>query len=96
MASFNTILCKLLYPKNTLEEVKDIYITKPTPVVELFAKYSGDPLGVEGIRGNSRERSSSEFISYRFASRYLRKIQKSNIYLMYSYGKKMYSRSYLY
>jgi hypothetical protein len=36
MASFNTILCKLLYPKNTLEEVKDIYITKPTPVVELF------------------------------------------------------------
>jgi len=37
MASFNTILCKLLYTKNTLEEVKDIYITKPTPVVELFA-----------------------------------------------------------
>jgi hypothetical protein len=26
-----------------------------------FAKYSGHPLGVEGIRGNSRERSSSEF-----------------------------------
>jgi len=32
-----------------------------------FVKYSGDdetqvPLGVEGIRGNSRERSSSEFV----------------------------------
>jgi hypothetical protein len=29
--------------------------------LEETAKYSGDPLGVEGIRGNSRERSSSEF-----------------------------------
>jgi hypothetical protein len=36
MSSFKTILCKLLYPNNTLEEVKDIYITKSKPVVELF------------------------------------------------------------
>uniref|UniRef100_A0A6C0HI79 Uncharacterized protein n=1 Tax=viral metagenome TaxID=1070528 RepID=A0A6C0HI79_9ZZZZ len=36
MALFKTILCKLLYPKNTNEEICDTFVLKPTPFVEIF------------------------------------------------------------
>lgn len=36
MALFNKILCKLLYPQNTFDEVKNIYVINPDPSVKLF------------------------------------------------------------
>ena len=36
MALFNTILCKILYPRNTNEELCDAYLPKPIHYVQIF------------------------------------------------------------
>lgn len=36
MVLFNTILCKILYPNNTFEEVRDTYFPKPKVFLEIF------------------------------------------------------------
>ena len=36
MELFNTILCKILYPRNTNEELRDAYLPNPKPFISLF------------------------------------------------------------